>query len=195
MLWLAVITAITVAVAAVLTATAATTTAAAFIARTITGLITEIASHSLLSKNAARSALRRAPTFCPSTWPFLKRMSVGIPRTLKRCGIFGLSSILIFAILTLSLNSPAISSSMGAIILHGPHHSAQKSNNTGSLALSTSSSKLASVTCRIVSLLTRNTPQVLRIDGWVGCGREVKPIRRLSWLEDLAGRIGWDGPC
>src|SRR6266699_69542 len=39
-----------------------------------------------------------------------------------------------------------ISSSAGAIIRHGPHHSAQKSTTTGSCALSTSASKVASDT-------------------------------------------------
>jgi hypothetical protein len=42
---------------------AAAATTAAFVARPVPGLITEIASHSLLSRNAARSDLRRAPTF------------------------------------------------------------------------------------------------------------------------------------
>jgi hypothetical protein len=35
---------------------------------------------------------------------------------------------------------------MGAIILQGPHHAAQKSSKTGILELTTSSSKLKSVT-------------------------------------------------
>src|SRR3990170_1171301 len=91
-------------------------------------------------------------------------MRVGMPRTLKRCGVLGFSSMLSLAIVTFSLYSVAISLSMGAIILQGPHHSAQKSSNTGPLALTTSSSKLASVTCTIVSLLTRNSPP----GGWTG---------------------------
>src|SRR5690606_36306795 len=70
-------------------------------ARSVTGLITEIASHSLPSRKATRSDLRSAPTFMPSTWPFLKRMSVGIPRTLKRCGALGLSSMLSLAMVSL----------------------------------------------------------------------------------------------
>src|SRR6516225_6327692 len=45
--------------------------------------------------------------------------------------VFGLSSTLSFAICSLSPFSDAISSSTGAIILHGPHHSAQKSTSTG----------------------------------------------------------------
>ena len=42
--------------------------------------------------------------------------------------------------------APAISSSAGAIIRHGPHHSAQKSTTTGPCALSTSASKSVSET-------------------------------------------------
>ena len=42
---------------------------------------------------------------------------------------------------TLSLNSLEILSKMGAIALHGPHHSAQKSTITSFSALITSSSK------------------------------------------------------
>jgi hypothetical protein len=41
---------------------------------------------------------------------------------------------------------------MGAIILQGPHHSAQKSTMTGLSALSTSLSKVASVVWLIKSL-------------------------------------------
>src|SRR5690606_24834532 len=62
LLLLAVVAAVAIAVVAAL--------AIAALARTITGLIAEIASHSLLSKNAARSDFLRAPTFWPSTWPF-----------------------------------------------------------------------------------------------------------------------------
>src|SRR5215204_1674911 len=50
---------------------------------------------------------------------------------------------------TLSPISPAISSSAGAIILQGPHHSAQKSTSTGFDAPSTSVAKSWSVTLRV----------------------------------------------
>ena len=56
-----------------------------------------------------------------------------------------LSSILSLPITTFPSYSSARSVNMGAIILHGPHHSAQKSTNTGSDALITSESKLSSV--------------------------------------------------
>src|SRR4029434_9375306 len=58
----------------------------------------------------------------------------------------GFSSTLSLAMVILPLCSSAISSSTGLIILHGPHHSAQKSTSTGVLDLSTSLSNVASVT-------------------------------------------------
>src|SRR4051812_18742304 len=60
--------------------------------------------------------------------------------------VFGFSSTLSLTILTLSPIAPEISSSAGAIMRHGPHHSAQKSTTTGPVALSTSASKSASET-------------------------------------------------
>src|SRR5207302_1755627 len=60
--------------------------------------------------------------------------------------VAGFSSTLSFTILTLPFIVPAISSSAGAIILHGPHHSAQKSTTTGSVLFSTSASKSLSDT-------------------------------------------------
>src|SRR5271169_1473958 len=58
----------------------------------------------------------------------------------------GFSSTLSLTILTLPLSELEISSSAGAIMRHGPHHSAQKSTTTGPLALRTSVSNVASVT-------------------------------------------------
>src|SRR4051812_38295365 len=80
----------------------------------------------------------RAPTLVAATWPWLKIISVGTPRTPYLVGTFGFSSMLILTIVTLSCSSPASSSSAGAIIRHGPHHSAQKSTTTGFLAPKTS---------------------------------------------------------
>src|SRR5438552_561703 len=54
--------------------------------------------------------------------------------------------MLSLAIVILSPSSPAISSSAGAIIRHGPHHSAQKSTRTGLSEPRTSLAKLWSVT-------------------------------------------------
>jgi hypothetical protein len=52
----------------------------------------------------------------------------------------------ILATRSLSSYSSAISSTAGAIILHGPHHPAQKSTRVGVSACSTSASNVASVT-------------------------------------------------
>src|SRR5437588_13041010 len=54
------------------------------------------------------------------------------------------SSTLTFATFTDSAFSRAISSISGEIILHGPHHSAQKSTNTGWALFVTSWSKFDS---------------------------------------------------
>src|SRR5690242_16517945 len=79
-------------------------------------------------------------------------MSVGMPRTPYFIGVCGFSSMLIFATVTLPFMSAAISSRKGAIILQGPHHSAQKSTRTGFAARSTSASNELSVTL-VVALM------------------------------------------
>src|SRR3954470_2610979 len=58
--------------------------------------------------------------------------------------------MLSLAIVSLSACSAAISSSTGATILHGPHHSAQKSTSTGLSLPRTSLAKLASVTVTVL---------------------------------------------
>src|SRR5580704_8111018 len=61
---------------------------------------------------------------------------------------------------TLPCISVAISSSAGPIILHGPHHSAQKSTTMGPVAPITSDLKLASVTLTVdMSDLSRTRPR------------------------------------
>src|SRR5213594_843682 len=60
--------------------------------------------------------------------------------------VCGFSSTLSLTIFTLPLSVPAISSSAGAIIRHGPHHSAQKSTTTGPVAFNTSDSNVVSDT-------------------------------------------------
>src|SRR5260370_15339552 len=69
-----------------------------------------------------------------------------MPRTPYLRGICGFASILTLATVTRLSMSVARSSRKGAIILHGPHHSAQKSTRTGSVARSTTLSKLPSLT-------------------------------------------------
>src|SRR5260370_13990500 len=73
-------------------------------------------------------------------------MRVGMPRTPYFIGVSGFSSILILATVTLPVILAAISSRAGAMLLHGPHHSAQKSTRTGPGARSTSPSNELSVT-------------------------------------------------
>ena len=67
----------------------------------------------------------KAPTFVASIEPDLKIIKVGIPRTPNLAGVLGLSSIFILATFILPIYSFAILSKIGAIILQGPHHSAQ----------------------------------------------------------------------
>src|SRR3954453_1143795 len=57
-----------------------------------------------------------------------------------------------FTIRSLSPCSLAISSSTGAIILHGPHHSAQKSTRTGLSLSRTSVLKLSSLTGTVLPM-------------------------------------------
>src|SRR4030095_17148956 len=58
-----------------------------------------------------------------------------------------------FAIVSLPSYSLATSSSTGANILHGPHHSAQKSTRTGLPDCRTSLSNVASDTCLMASFM------------------------------------------
>src|SRR5438105_5775752 len=87
-----------------------------------------------------------APTWREAISPPLKIIRVGIDITPYFEAVFGLSSTFSLTILTLSPIAPEISSSAGAIMRQGPHHSAQKSTTTGPVALSTSASKSASET-------------------------------------------------
>src|ERR1044071_771301 len=91
-------------------------------------------------------AFGAAPTWREAISPPWKIIRVGIDITPYFDAVFGLSSTLSFTILTLSPIAPAISSSAGAIMRQGPHHSAQKSTTTGPSALRTSVSKSASET-------------------------------------------------
>src|SRR5512145_2890390 len=68
-----------------------------------------------------------APTCLSATLPPLKKSTVGIFRILYFMATDGLLSTSHLTTRALPSNSREISSMMGAIILHGPHHSAQKS--------------------------------------------------------------------
>src|SRR5262245_10904399 len=87
-----------------------------------------------------------APIWREDMLPSLKIISVGIDWMLYFAAVCGFSSTFSLTILTFSPSEPAISSSAGAIIRQGPHHSAQKSTTTGLLAFNTSDSKVASET-------------------------------------------------
>src|ERR1700743_793056 len=102
----------------------------------------ELSIHSLILD------LGSAPTFVAATWPWLKIIRGGTPRTPYFCGVPGFSSMLIFTTVTFSPSSLDSSSSAGPIMRHGPHHSAQKSTTTGFLELRTSVWKEASETLR-----------------------------------------------
>src|SRR5208337_3193266 len=77
--------------------------------------------------------------------PPAKYSKVGTDWMPYRAARAGLVSTLTLATFTWPACSVAISSSKGAIILHGPHHSAQKSTRTGWLDWTTSLSKLVSL--------------------------------------------------
>src|SRR5262249_61139997 len=78
-----------------------------------------------------------APTWREASWPSLKIIKVGIDMTPYLVAVAGFSSTLSLRIFTLPFIAPEISSSAGAIMRQGPHHSAQKSTTTGSADLST----------------------------------------------------------
>ena len=103
--------------------------------------------------NSASSAmscpLLRAPTSRFSSEPLLKTMSVGMLMTSYLRAVSGLSSTLSLPMVILPLCSRAISSSTGAIILQGPHHSAQNATRTGVSEPLMVSSKAPSVRVRM----------------------------------------------
>src|SRR3954469_22649329 len=96
--------------------------------------------------HSASCCFGRAPILVAATWPSLNTIKVGMPRMPYFFGVAGLWSMLILAIFSLPSRFCAISSSAGAIILQGPHHSAQKSTSTGPDAFRTSVSKELSLT-------------------------------------------------
>src|SRR6476646_297903 len=99
-----------------------------------------------------------------ATWPFLKRISVGIERTSKFAAVCWLSSTFSFT-MRRSSRSEAISSRTGPTTRHGPHQGAQKSTSTGWSDSMTSAWKLVSVTS--VMLPAIGSPRC----SWSGPGR------------------------
>src|SRR5262249_22788803 len=127
--------------------------------------------------------LGAAPTWRDASSPFLNSISVGMDMIPYFAAVFGFSSTFSLTILTLPPMAPAISSSAGAIIRHGPHHSAQKSTTTGSPDLSTSVSKVASETLPT------------DMDNLVCCRRGVrrcgKVARKYGRLPQASRRLHW----
>src|SRR5699024_3882265 len=82
------------------------------------------------------------PTWRPSS----NSIRVGIDMICRSRWTPGAWSTSTFANVTLSEWAPASSSMTGAIILHGPHHVAQKSTRTGLLLSRTSDENESSVT-------------------------------------------------
>ena len=73
-----------------------------------------------------------APSFCACTEPSLNNINVGMLRMPNLGGVFGIVVNIQFGDLSRGPRiASAASSSSGAIILQGPHHSAQKSSRTG----------------------------------------------------------------
>src|SRR5215813_14006426 len=114
----------------------------------------ELRSEAVAAHDAAAALVIHCSSFClgaAPTWreassPPLNIISVGIDMMPYFCAVFGLSSTLSLTILTLPPSEPAISSSAGAIMRQGPHHSAQKSTTTGPAAFNTSDSNVVSDT-------------------------------------------------
>src|SRR5260221_3201115 len=87
---------------------------------------------------------------------------VGMPGTPYLVGTCGFSSMFNLAMVTLSPSSVDSSSSAGAIIRQGPHHSAQKSTSTGFLASRTSAWNEASDTLIGMRLFPELSPYISR---------------------------------
>src|SRR6185436_1384661 len=87
---------VSVAVAAAMSTTTTAAVSRALV-RAIASLITQVAPHRCESRKDLRSGLRTEPTFCASTVPFLKRMSVGMFRMPNLGGVCGFDSMSILA--------------------------------------------------------------------------------------------------
>src|SRR3954471_13852189 len=132
--------------------------------------MTSASGHTAVVIHCSSFCFGAAPTWREASSPFLKSISVGIDMIPYFAAVAGFSSTLSFTIFTLPFIVPASSSSAGAIILHGPHHSAQKSTTTGSAHLSTCASKSASDTFA--------TPigHLGSLKSFLGCGRNALQV-------------------
>src|SRR6202023_3999834 len=126
-----------------------------------------------------------APVWRDASSPFLKIISVGIDMIPYFWVLAGFSSTLSLTIFTLPLSVPAISSSAGAIMRQGPHHSAQKSTTTGPVAFNTSDSKVVSET--LLTAMGRFLVGRRRRRGWEAEPMNV-PVQRQG---GFTGRGRW----
>lgn len=95
------------------------------------------------SSHASICSCDTSPACCCTSLPFAKTAKLGIPRTSYRAASCGCCSVSTFSTIALPAMSAAVRATFGAAILHGPHHSAQKSTSTGTRAVCTTSSKSA----------------------------------------------------
>src|SRR5712672_4212221 len=72
-----------------------------------------------------------APGCCITIRPPENTTKFGMPRTLKRAASCGNFSVSTLSTTALPAMSAAVRATSGAAMWHGPHHSAQKSTNTG----------------------------------------------------------------
>jgi len=93
-----------------------------------------------------------APTCRVTSRPSLNKAIVGIALMRKRRARFCAFSVLTFATTHFPAPSSATLFSSGATILHGPHHGAQKSTNTGRAERVVKASKARSLATSIGSL-------------------------------------------
>jgi hypothetical protein len=98
-----------------------------------------------LSSSFSIAGFGFAPTIVFTTSPLTKTFIVGIDVIPYFNAIADSSSVFNFTILILEPYSFEISSRIGPTARQGPHHSAQKSTNTGVLLFNTSASKFAVV--------------------------------------------------
>ena len=87
-----------------------------------------------------------------SSGVFGSKSKLKIDLGVEIAAMLGFSSTFTFPTNAFPSYSFDISSTKGPTILHGPHHSAQKSTNTGLFALITNSSKLSSVNSSAIIL-------------------------------------------
>src|SRR6185312_5503186 len=104
------------------------------------------------SRKRSTCALGCAPTNSAATRPSLNAFTAGIPWIPKAREIVGLASVSSLASATLPSRALTACSRIGPSWRHGPHHSAQKSTTTGSVAERsiTCASKSCSVTSKII---------------------------------------------